>query len=103
MRTDVAAGMILANVVFYFIVLTSAQVLFRHGITNIDSAEQAALALKPLAGTLCLLTFCLWHYRHRTPGDPGIGRVRGLCLGRTYGMGGGVRAYSSIKPKPFTW
>ncbi len=57
MRTDVAAGMILANVVFYFIVLTSAQVLFRHGITNIESAEQAAQALKPLAGPYAYLLF----------------------------------------------
>jgi len=57
MRTDVAAGMILANVVFYFIVLTAAQVLFRNGITNIESAEQAALALKPLAGEYAYLLF----------------------------------------------
>ena len=57
MRTDVAAGMILANVVFYFIVLTAAQVLFRNGITNIESAEQAALALKPLAGQYAYLLF----------------------------------------------
>jgi len=59
MRTDVAAGMILANVVFYFIVLTSAQVLFRNGITNIESAEQTALALKPLAGHYAYLLFAL--------------------------------------------
>jgi len=57
MRTDVAAGMILANMVFYFIVLTAAQVLFRNGITNIESAEQAALALKPLAGQYAYLLF----------------------------------------------
>lgn len=57
MRTDVAAGMILANVVFYFIVLTSAQVLFRNGITDIESAKQAALALKPLAGQYAFLLF----------------------------------------------
>jgi len=57
MRTDVAFGMFLANVVFYFIVLTTAQVLFKNGITNIESAEQAALALKPLAGPYAYLLF----------------------------------------------
>jgi len=57
MRTDVNTGMILANVVFYFIVLTTAQVLFKHGITDIGSAEQAALALKPLAGRHAYLLF----------------------------------------------
>ncbi len=49
MRTDVYTGMILANVVFYFIVLTTAQVLFSHGIT-INTAADAAKALAPLAG-----------------------------------------------------
>ena len=59
MRTDVFTGMILANVVFFFIVLTTAQVLFKNGITNIESAEQAALALKPLVGDYAHLFFAL--------------------------------------------
>ncbi len=50
MRTDVYTGMILANIVFYFIVLTTAQVLFKNGITNINTAADAARALAPLAG-----------------------------------------------------
>lgn len=57
MRTDVKAGMILANVVFFFIVLTTAQVLFKNGITEINSAQEAALALKPLAGQYAFLLF----------------------------------------------
>jgi NRAMP (natural resistance-associated macrophage protein)-like metal ion transporter len=57
MRTDVKAGMILANVVFFFIVLTTAQVLFKNGITEINSAHEAALALKPLAGQYAFLLF----------------------------------------------
>ena len=59
MRTDVNAGMLLANVVFFFIVLTTAQVLFKNGVTNIDSAEQAAQALRPLAGDYAYLLFAL--------------------------------------------
>jgi NRAMP (natural resistance-associated macrophage protein)-like metal ion transporter len=59
MRTDVGTGMILANVVFYFIILTTAHELFRNGITNIGSAEEAALALKPLAGESAYLLFAL--------------------------------------------
>ncbi|MDI6777914.1 MAG: divalent metal cation transporter [Patescibacteria group bacterium] len=59
MRTDVGAGMILANVVFFFIVLTTAQVLFKNGITDISSAEQAALALRPLAGNAAYLLFAI--------------------------------------------
>lgn len=59
MRVDVDAGMILANIVFFFIVLTTANVLFANGITNINSAQDAALALKPLAGNYAFLLFAL--------------------------------------------
>ncbi|MFA6382828.1 MAG: divalent metal cation transporter [Parcubacteria group bacterium] len=59
MRTDVSTGMLLANVVFFFIVVTTAQVLFKNGITNIDSAEQAAMALRPFAGEYAFLFFTL--------------------------------------------
>lgn len=59
MRTDVETGMILANVVFFFIIVTTSQMLFENGIFNIDSAEQAALALRPLAGDYAYLLFAL--------------------------------------------
>jgi len=59
MRTDVGTGMILANVVFFFIILTTAQVLFKNGITEIGSAEQAALALRPFAGNAAYLLFAI--------------------------------------------
>lgn len=59
MRTDVGAGMLLANVVFFFIILTTAQVLFKNGVTNIGSAEQAAMALRPFAGNLAYALFAL--------------------------------------------
>jgi len=59
MRTDVGFGMILANIVFFFIILTTAEVLFKNGITNIESAEQAALALKPLGGRFAFLLFAI--------------------------------------------
>lgn len=59
MRTDVKSGMIFANITFFFIVITTATVLSQNGITNIESAEQAALALKPLAGDQAFLLFAL--------------------------------------------
>lgn len=57
MRTDVGAGMLLANVVFFFIVLTTAQALFRNGINEINSAQEAAMALRPLAGHFAYVLF----------------------------------------------
>ena len=59
MRTDVKSGMVFSNLVFFFIVVTTASVLFKNGINNIGSAEQAALALKPLAGDKAFLLFAL--------------------------------------------
>jgi len=59
MRTDVGTGMILANVVFFFIIVATAQVLFKNGITEISSAEQAAAALRPFAGDAAYFLFAL--------------------------------------------
>jgi len=59
MRTDVFVGMLLAHLAMFFIVLTTAQVLFKNGIYNIESAEQAAQALRPFAGEYAYLLFAL--------------------------------------------
>jgi NRAMP (natural resistance-associated macrophage protein)-like metal ion transporter len=47
---DVAAGMLFSNLVMYFIILATAATLFKSGNRNIQSAMQAAQALRPLAG-----------------------------------------------------
>lgn len=57
MRIDVWSGMFVSNLVMFFIVATCAAVLFPHGITNINTAEDAALALKPLAGNNAFILF----------------------------------------------
>src|SRR5229473_1695078 len=49
-RWDVYIGVFLSNLVMYFIILATAATLFKAGKTNIQSAADAALALKPLAG-----------------------------------------------------
>lgn len=49
-RWDVYIGMFLSNAVMYFIILATAATLFKAGQTNVQSAADAAQALKPLAG-----------------------------------------------------
>jgi NRAMP (natural resistance-associated macrophage protein)-like metal ion transporter len=56
---DVNLGMLFSNVVMYFIILASAATLHRDGITNIESAADAARALRPLAGEWAQLLFTL--------------------------------------------
>lgn len=56
---DVDFGMLFSNIVMFFVILTSGTVLFNSGIHNIDTVEQAALALRPLAGDAAYLLFAL--------------------------------------------
>ncbi|HEY1726820.1 MAG TPA: Nramp family divalent metal transporter [Candidatus Baltobacteraceae bacterium] len=58
-RWDTAFGMFVANLVMYFIILASALTLGAHGITTVDTAAQAAQALRPLAGNATFALFTL--------------------------------------------
>lgn len=57
MRKDVNAGMLLSNLVMFFIILTAGSVLYPAGIRRIDTVAQAAAALEPLTGRLTYLIF----------------------------------------------
>src|SRR5664279_431131 len=59
MRKDVDFGMLFSNLVMFFIILTTGSVLFNGGIHQIDTVEQAAQALKPLAGSAAYLLFAI--------------------------------------------
>ncbi|XZF14502.1 NRAMP family divalent metal transporter [Chitinophagaceae bacterium MMS25-I14] len=59
MKKDVDFGMLFSNLVMFFIILTTGTVLFHGGIHQIDTVEQAALALKPLAGNAAYLLFAV--------------------------------------------
>jgi NRAMP (natural resistance-associated macrophage protein)-like metal ion transporter len=54
---DVNVGMAFSNLVMYFIILATALTLFRSGKSDINSAADAAEALRPLAGDLAGLLF----------------------------------------------
>ncbi len=59
MEADVKGGMLFTNVVFYFIILAAGTVLFSAGIHTINTVEEAARALRPLAGDYAYLLFAL--------------------------------------------
>lgn len=59
MRSDTYLGMAFSNLIAYFIILDTAAVLHTHGITDIQTTEQAAEALRPLAGELAFLLFSI--------------------------------------------
>ncbi len=59
MRFDIWVGMFLSNLVMFFIIAVCANTLFVNGITDIKTASDAALALRPLAGNWATLLFAI--------------------------------------------
>lgn len=59
MRIDVWSGMFLSNLVMFFIIAACGALLFSHGVTDIQSAAQAAEALRPFAGNATYLLFAI--------------------------------------------
>jgi NRAMP (natural resistance-associated macrophage protein)-like metal ion transporter len=59
MHHDVDFGMTFSGLIMYFIILTTGTVLYQAGIKQIDTVEEAALALKPLAGNMAYLLFAI--------------------------------------------
>lgn len=58
-HADVNTGMLFSNLVMFFIIVTTATTLGSHGHHDIATAQQAAEALRPLAGNFAYLLFTL--------------------------------------------
>jgi Mn2+/Fe2+ NRAMP family transporter len=59
MRADTYLGMAFSNLIAFFIILDTGATLHVHGLTDIQSATQAAEALRPLAGQFAFLLFSI--------------------------------------------
>ena len=57
MQKDIKLGIFFSNLVFFFIILSTGTVLHDTTLAEIETVDQAALALKPLAGDLTYLLF----------------------------------------------
>lgn len=58
-RKDILTGMFFSNLIMFFIILTTAATLHANGQTEIETAKDAAEALRPLAGNAAYLLFTL--------------------------------------------
>ncbi len=56
---DTYLGMGFSNLIAFFIIVTTAATLNAHGITDVQTSEQAAQALRPIAGYFAFLVFAL--------------------------------------------
>lgn len=59
MNLDTTIGMIFSNIIVFFIAIAAASTLGKYGITDIQTADQAALALQPLAGNFASILFAI--------------------------------------------
>lgn len=57
MRVDIWVGMLISNLVMFFIIAVCSHTLYTSGITNIETASDAALALRPLLGSWATVLF----------------------------------------------
>ncbi len=94
LKVDVITGMFASNFIMYFIILTTAATLHAHGIVKIDTAKQAAEALRPLAGNAAYLLFTL--------GLIGTGMLAVPVLGGScaYAIAEASRWRGSLEAKP---
>jgi NRAMP (natural resistance-associated macrophage protein)-like metal ion transporter len=57
LKSDTAFGMFFSNFIMFFIILTFASTLHQAGIMNIETADQAAEALRPFGGDFTFILF----------------------------------------------
>lgn len=93
-RRDIVVGMLFSNVVMYFIMLSTAATLHQNGRIEIETATQAAEALKPLAGSGASILFAI--------GLIGVGflAVPVMTVGAAYDLAQALGWKSSLHAKP---
>ena len=90
MKTDVNVGMLLSNLVMFFIILTTGSVLYNAGIRQIDTVDQAAKALEPLTGKLTYLIFAIGVLGTGLLAIPVLAGSQSYMLAETFGWEAGL-------------
>jgi Mn2+/Fe2+ NRAMP family transporter len=89
-RWDTWSGMFYSNITAYFIILATAVTLHTAGITDIDTAAQAAAALRPLAGDMAFLLFAIGIIGVGLIGVPVLAGAAGYALSEAMGWKWGL-------------
>lgn len=93
-KLDTYIGMAFSNLVAFFIILTTAVTLNLHGVTDIQTSAQAAMALRPIAGDLAFMLF--------SAGIIGTGllAIPVLAGSSAYAMAGAFKWKNSLEDTP---
>jgi len=89
-KWDTWSGMFYSNVTAYFIILATAVTLNVAGVRDIETAAQAASALKPLAGDLAFMLFALGILGVGLIGVPVLAGSAGYALAEAMGWNWGL-------------
>lgn len=85
-KQDTIVGMFFSQIVMFFIIATTAGTLFTAGINNINTAAEAALALKPLAGDFAFILFAAGIIGTGILAIPVLAGSAGYALAETFGF-----------------
>ena len=97
-RVDVLVGMAFSQVVMFAIIVTSAAVLNAHGQTGVQSAQDAAAALTPLAGPLAFVVFSVGLIGTGLLAIPVLSGSAAYALKEFAGFKGGLAVKARYRP-----
>jgi len=92
---DTWVGMFFSNFVAFFIIVTTAATLHASGITRIDTAAQAAEALRPVAGEFTFVLFALGIIGTGLLAVPVLAGSAGYAVAETFGFRGSLELPAS--------
>lgn len=99
MKKDVNIGMLLSNMVMFFIILTAGSVLFKAGIHKVDTVDQAAKALEPLVGKFAYVIFAVGVIGTGFIGIPVLAGSQAYMLAETFEWDAGLdKRFPQAKP-----
>lgn len=89
-KVDIGVGTFFSNFVMFFIILTAAATLHRHGITQVNSSREVAEALRPLAGRFAAVLYTLGLVGTGTLAIPTLAGSAAYAFAETFGWREGI-------------
>jgi len=101
-KLDVGVGTFFSNLVMFFIILTTALTLHRHGVTNPETSRQVAEALQPLVGQFATLLYTLGVIGTGLLAIPTLSGSAAYAFAETFGWRQGIDADFQHAPAFYT-
>ncbi len=98
-RADTFFGMFLSQLIGFFVLVCAGAVMFPAGLRNVETAQQAALALKPLGGGAGTVLFCVGLIGTGVLAIPTLAGGASYVLAALFGWRTGIGAKPRRAPK----